>query len=52
LAPWIAERALLSSSGGGIDPATGFDPPTWERLVGVRDAYDPDRVILANHDAA
>ena len=52
LAPWIAERALLSSSGGGIDPATGFDPQTWERLVGVRDAYDPDRVILANHEGA
>jgi hypothetical protein len=51
LAPWIAGRALLSSSGGGIDPATGFDPATWERLVGVRDAYDPDRLILANHDA-
>jgi hypothetical protein len=52
LAPWIAERALLSSSGGGVDPATGFDPQTWERLVGMRDAYDPDRVILANHDEA
>ena len=52
LAPWIADRALLSSSGGGIDPATGFDPQTWERLVGVRDAYDPDRLIFANHDAA
>ncbi len=52
LAPWIAERALLSSSGGGIDPATGFAPQTWERLVGVRDAYDPDRLILANHDGA
>jgi hypothetical protein len=52
LAPWIADRALLSSSSGGIDPATGFDPQSWERLVGVRDAYDPDRVILANHDGA
>jgi hypothetical protein len=51
LAPWIAGRALLSSASGGIDPATGFDAQTWERLVSVRDAYDPDRVILANHDA-
>jgi len=51
LAPWTSPRALLSSSGGGIDPARGFDPETWGRLVGVRDAYDPDRLILANHDA-
>jgi FAD/FMN-containing dehydrogenase len=49
LAPWIAPRALLNSSGGGIDPATAFDDATWARLMRARDAYDPDRVIVAHH---
>jgi FAD/FMN-containing dehydrogenase len=50
LAPFAAPRALLSSCGGGIDPATGFDAATWGRMLDVRDAYDPDRLILAHHD--
>jgi FAD/FMN-containing dehydrogenase len=50
LAPFAARQVLLSASGGGIDPATGFAPGVWERLVAVRDAYDPDRLILTNHD--
>ncbi|HWI70688.1 MAG TPA: hypothetical protein VNT55_01940, partial [Baekduia sp.] len=50
VAPFAASQAWLSSSGGGIDPATGFAPGVWDRLVAIRDAYDPDRVILGNHD--
>lgn len=50
LAPFAAPQALLSSSGGGIDPATGFAPGVWDRLVAIRDAYDPDRLILSHHD--
>jgi hypothetical protein len=26
-----------------------FDPATWERLARIRDAYDPSRLIRANH---
>jgi hypothetical protein len=50
LAPFAARQALLSSSGGGIDPATGYADGVWERLVAVRDVYDPDRLILSQHD--
>ncbi|HWH95091.1 MAG TPA: hypothetical protein VNT03_14610, partial [Baekduia sp.] len=50
LAPWTADQVLLNASAGGIDPAAAFTPDTWERLQRVRDAYDPDRVILATHD--
>jgi FAD/FMN-containing dehydrogenase len=51
LGPWASDRALLGASRFGVDPATAFDDATWERLRRARDAYDPDRVILAGHDA-
>jgi FAD/FMN-containing dehydrogenase len=50
LAPFAAPQALLSSSGGGIDPATGYAPGVWERLVAIRADHDPDRLILSHHD--
>jgi hypothetical protein len=50
LAPHAAPRVLLSSSGGGIDPSTGFAPGVWDRLVAIRNAYDPDHLLLSNHD--
>jgi FAD/FMN-containing dehydrogenase len=50
LRPWTARQALLNGARGGTDPATGFDAPTWERLERVRDAYDPDRVLVSGHD--
>jgi FAD/FMN-containing dehydrogenase len=52
LAPWTSPRALLNASGGGIDPARAFDDATWERLLRVQDAFDPDRLILSNHASA
>jgi hypothetical protein len=50
LRPWTTPRALLNSSGGGIDPATAFDASTWDRLERVRDAWDPGRLIQPNHE--
>jgi hypothetical protein len=50
LAPWTADQILLNASAGSIDPSVAFAPATWDRLQHVRDAYDPDHVILANHD--
>jgi FAD/FMN-containing dehydrogenase len=47
LAPWTAPQALLNSSGRGVDPARAFDAATWERLSAVRDAFDPDRRLVA-----
>jgi hypothetical protein len=52
LAPFAADRALLSAAAGGVDPATAFDPQSWARLGQMRDAHDPERLILANHDGA
>jgi FAD/FMN-containing dehydrogenase len=50
LAPWTAPQALLGSAGRGIDPAQGFDAATWERLSAVRDAFDPERRLVAPFD--
>jgi hypothetical protein len=52
LAPWTAERVLLNLSSGGVDLAAAFGAQTAERLRRIRHVYDPDRVILANHDPA
>ena len=50
LAPWTAPQVLLSSSAPGIDAARAFDAATWERLGAVRDAFDPDRRLVAAFD--
>jgi FAD/FMN-containing dehydrogenase len=50
LAPWTADQVLLNASAAGVDPSRAFTPPTWDRLVRIRAAYDPDRLILASHD--
>jgi FAD/FMN-containing dehydrogenase len=51
LAPWTTPQALLNSAAAGDDPAHAFEPEVWERLLRARDAFDPDRLILASHDA-
>ncbi|WP_445149279.1 FAD-binding oxidoreductase [Baekduia sp. Peel2402] len=50
LAPHTAPRVLLSNKGGGVDPARGYADGVWDRLRSVRDAHDPDRVVLSHHD--
>ncbi len=50
LAPWVSQQTVLSLSRAGVDPAAGFDAPTWARLQRVRDAYDPDGVLISTHD--
>jgi hypothetical protein len=42
----------LNSAAAGDDPAQAFEHEVWERLLRARDAFDPDRLILASHDAA
>jgi hypothetical protein len=51
LAPYTARQILLNSSAAGADPSRAFTPDTWDRLAEIRATYDPDRLILANHDA-
>jgi hypothetical protein len=50
MAPWIAPQALLTSSRAGTDPAAGYDDATWQRLVAIREAVDPDRLIQGSLD--
>jgi hypothetical protein len=50
LAPFAAARTILSSSSGGVDPALGFAPGVWDRLVAIRETHDPERLFLSHHD--
>ena len=50
LAPWKADRAMLSSAVAGTDPASGFDSETFTRLRAIEQARDPNRLILSNRD--
>ncbi|HEX5925099.1 MAG TPA: FAD-binding protein [Baekduia sp.] len=50
LRPFAAPRTLLSSAGLGVDPATGYAPGVWDRLVALRDVHDPERLFLHHHD--
>jgi hypothetical protein len=52
LTAWITPQALLNSAAAGDDPAQAFEHETRERLLRARDAFDPDRLILAGHDTA
>jgi FAD/FMN-containing dehydrogenase len=52
LAAWTTPQTLLNSAAAGEDPAQAFEHETWERLLRARDAFDPDRLILASYDAA
>ncbi len=50
LAPWTDERIVLPSVGAGADPARGYPDGVWDRLRAIRDAVDPDRLFLSQHD--
>jgi FAD/FMN-containing dehydrogenase len=50
LRPWSTDRNYLNFTETRVDAATAFDEATLARLATVRATYDPDRVILANHD--
>jgi hypothetical protein len=49
LAPFAAEQVLLNACEAGVDPARAFAPDVWARLARAREAYDPDRLIVAAH---
>jgi hypothetical protein len=50
LGRWRSPRELLSSAPATVDPSSGFDAETWERLRAIERRYDPQRVILSNRD--
>lgn len=48
MAPWTAPGRLLTFVDTAVDGRVAYGD-RWERLRAVRDAVDPDRVIVANH---
>lgn len=49
LAPFGSGRSYLNFQENPVDPATGFDPVTFGRLVTLRSALDPTGVLVGNH---
>lgn len=50
LKPWSNGRRFLNFVEQADDPASAFEPETLIRLRALRDAIDPSRIFLANHD--
>ncbi len=49
LAPFGSGRNYLNFQESRVDPASGFDPVTFGRLVTLKSAVDPDGVLVGNH---
>jgi hypothetical protein len=49
MAPFGSRRNYLNFQENQVDPATGFDPVTFGRLVTLKSALDPDGVLVGNH---
>ncbi|WP_166389549.1 FAD-binding oxidoreductase [Nocardioides ochotonae] len=52
MAPWTLPTRIPTFTEARSDPATMFDVATRERLTGVRDTFDPQRRLVANHPVA
>lgn len=50
--PWAAERSLLGFAEQDQGWSGSFPADTAARLGEVREAYDPDRLIVSNHDGS
>ncbi|MFN8149882.1 MAG: FAD-binding oxidoreductase [Solirubrobacterales bacterium] len=50
MAPWTAERGLLGFQEQEPGWRASFPAATADRLAELRDAYDPARLIVSNHD--
>ena len=48
--PWATDRRFLNFTDRGGRAASAYDATARERLRAVRDAVDPERVFLANHE--
>jgi hypothetical protein len=50
MAPWLAERTLLGFAEQQAGRSGSFAPDAAARLAAIKEARDPDGVILSNHD--
>ena len=49
LRPWSTGRSYLNFAENAVDAKQGYDERTWLQLKGIRSAYDPDDLFVANH---
>jgi len=49
LAPFGSGRTYLNFQESHVDPAGGYDPVAYGRLVTLKSALDPDAVLVGNH---
>ena len=52
MAPWTLPSRIPTFTEARSDPATMFDAAARARLTGVRDTFDPQRRLVANHPVA
>ena len=52
MAPWTAEHSLLGFAEQQEGSTASFSAETAERLAQVKDAYDPDGLLIGNRTAA
>ena len=49
LEPWSTGRSYLNFAENEVDARTGYTESAWLQLKGIRSAYDPHDLFLANH---
>ncbi|WP_205471527.1 FAD-binding oxidoreductase [Nocardioides sp. SYSU D00038] len=49
LAPWSLPTVALTFAEKRVDTSAGFDPEDWARLAHLRESWDPQRTLVANH---
>ena len=49
LQPWSTGGSYLNLAENATDTRTGFDESAWLQLKGIRSAYDPEDLFVANH---
>ncbi|MQW74745.1 FAD-binding protein [Nocardioides sp. dk4132] len=52
MAPWTLPTRIPTFTEARTDPTTMYDAAARERLTGLRDRFDPQRRLLANHPVA
>jgi FAD/FMN-containing dehydrogenase len=49
MAPWSRASRVLTFTENRVDVSSGFDGEDWARLAHLRDRFDPERRLVANH---
>jgi FAD/FMN-containing dehydrogenase len=49
MAPWSRASRVLTFTVNRVAVSSGFDGEDWARLAHLRDRFDPERRLVANH---